>query len=305
VPVGEMSRTPSVPAPALITRRGRTPWFRRRPGRSRGSLLGVLGVLAFLAVVCAPLYWMLVTALRPDSELFSVPPQLTPTKLDLSVVARTLSNTPLLAWLSNSVLVSVVATIAATALGVPAGYALSRFSSRSTDAFSAGVLVTQMLPPLLLLVPIFVIFRETGLTDSFTGLIIADTATILPLSIWMSKAMIDAVPRELDEAAMVDGCTVWQVLVRVVLPICLPGLAATAIYGFIETWDEFLFAKTLITSAEKWTASVGLYSFQGQEVVPINQVMLAAVLFTLPPLVLFLAARRGLVSGLAAGAVKG
>jgi multiple sugar transport system permease protein len=265
----------------------------------------VLVVMLILLAVLLPLYWMIVTALRPDSALFAVPPKFAPVGLDFGVAARTVDGTPIVTWLLNSVLVSTVSTVAATVLGVPAGYALSRFATKTTHTFAGGVLVTQMMPPLLLLVPIFIIFRETSLTDSFAGLIIADTAAILPLSVWMSKAMIDSVPRELDEAAMVDGCSHWRLLISVIVPVCRAGLAATAIYGFIETWDEFLFAKTLIASAGKWTASVGLYSFQGQDMVPINQVMFAALMFTVPPLVLFLWARRGLIAGLAAGAVKG
>lgn len=262
-------------------------------------------VLAMGAFALLPMYWMALTALRKNADLFAVPPKFWPTAIDPGVAWQAVSQTPLLGWLANSTLISSASTAAAVILGVPAGYALSRFRTRGTSGFAASILVTQMMPPLLLLVPIFVIFQKLSLTDSRTGIIVCDTATILPLTVWMTKAMIDAVPRELDEAAMVDGCSRWRALISVIVPACLPGLAAVAIYGFIETWDEFLFAKTLITSTDKWPASVGLYSFEGQYTTPINQVMMAALIFTIPPLVLFYFTRRGLVLGMTAGAVKG
>jgi multiple sugar transport system permease protein len=262
-------------------------------------------VLLVALPVALPVYWVILTAVRRRDALYAVPPKLLPVAIDPGAVAEVFRETEILHWMGTSLLLSTASTAAATLLGVPAGYALSRHTSRSARAYASGVLVTQMMPPLLLLVPIFVVFRESGLTDSLTGLIVADTAVILPLAIWMSKAMIDQIPRELDEAAMVDGCSPWRVLVSVIMPVCRPGLAAVAIYGFIEVWDEFLFAKTLIVSPDRWPASVGLYSFEGQDLIPVNLVMAAAILFTLPPLVLFLITRRGLVAGLAAGAVKG
>lgn len=276
---------------------------RRRWGLSTPAW--IILFLALLFAILAPLYWMVLVAFRSNADLYAVPPKVLPTRLDPGVVWRAVRDTPIGSWLWNSTLISIPTTVLSTALGVPAGYALSRIRSRTTGIFAGGVLVTQMLPPLLLLVPLFVIFQHVSLIDSRIGLILADTATILPLSIWMSKSMIDGVPAEIDDAALVDGCTSWRILASIIVPIVRSGLAAVAIYGFIETWNEFLFAKTLLVSSSKWPASVGLYSFQGQNTTPTNEVMMAALIFSIPAVVLFFVVRRGLVAGMTAGAVKG
>lgn len=273
--------------------------------RFRASWSSMLILLLLLLLVLAPLYWMVLIAFRRNADLYAVPPKVLPTGLDPGVVWQAVSSTPIGHWLWNSAVISIPTTVLATVLGVPAGYVLSRLKSRVNAAFSGGVLVTQMLPPLLLLVPLFVIFQHVMLMDSRLGLIIADTGTILPLSIWMSKAMIDGVPTEIDDAAFVDGCSRWRTLVSIIAPTVRSGLSAIAIYGFIETWNEFLFAKTLLVSSGKWPASVGLYSFQGQNTTPTNEVMMAALIFSLPAIVLFFLIRRGLVAGMTAGAVKG
>lgn len=277
---------------------------RARPRRLSTPAWTVL-LLALLFAILAPLYWMVLVAFRSNADLFAVPPKILPTDLDPGVILRAISDTPIGLWLWNSTLISVPTTVLATALGVPAGYTLSRIHGRGTGLFAGGVLVTQMLPPLLLLVPLFVIFQHVSLIDTRIGLILADTATVLPLSIWMSKAMIDGIPTEIDAAAMVDGCSPWRTLLSIIVPIVRSGLAAVAIYGFIETWNEFLFAKTLLVSSTKWPASIGLYSFQGQNTTPTNEVMMAALIFSIPAITLFFVVRRGLVAGMTAGAVKG
>ena len=278
---------------------------RRRRNRAGTYLLRLAPVIALTVVILSPVYWMVVTALRENASLFSVPPKVLPVDIDPGVAARAVVETPILGWLANSTIVAGSSTMAAIVLGVPAGYALSRLVTKGSQVYSGWILVTQMLPPLLLLVPLFMVFQRVNLTDSLGGLILADTATVLPLTIWMSKAMIDAVPVELDQAAMIDGCSRFRALASVVLPVCRSGITSVAIYAFIVTWDEFLFAKTLLTTSSNWPAAVGLFTFQGQYVTPVNQVMFAALLFTLPPLILFFVARRGLVSGMTAGAVKG
>jgi multiple sugar transport system permease protein len=151
----------------------------------------------------------------------------------------------------------------------------------------------------------FLVYQRVGLLDSLLALVLTDVAWVLPLTVWMMKSMFDTIPLELDDAARVDGCSPLAAMLRVVVPLALPGLGAVAIYAFIETWDEFLFARTFVVSSERWTASVGLYSFEGQYVVPQQQVMAAAILFSLPPMVLFLFVRRAFIAGLGAGAVKG
>jgi multiple sugar transport system permease protein len=275
-----------------------------RPRPLRAAVLIVVTLL-FVVLVALPIYWMLVTALRPDADLFSYPPKVLPTSIQPGLALAAIQGTNIVVWLRNSLVVALATTLIAAVLGVPGGYALSRSSGRPMKAAATVTLLTQMMPPLLLLVPMFLIFQKLSALDNLGALVVVDVAWVLPLTVWMMKAMFDAIPRELDDAARVDGCSPFEVLWRVLLILALPGLASVALYAFIETWDEFLFARTFITSGSLWPASVGLYSFEGQYIVPQQQVMAAAILFAIPPLVLFLFVRRAFIAGLTAGAVKG
>ena len=274
----------------------------RRLGR--GVTVGACALL-FALFVMLPIYWMVVTALRPDADLFRYPPKLWPGTLDLRLALRTFTGTKILTWLRNSAIVAFATTGVAGVLGIPAGYALSRFHSRPVQAVGTVTIMTQMMPPLLLLVPMFLVFQKLSLLNNLAGLVVVDVAWVLPLTVWMMKSMFDSVPREIDEATMVDGCGPFSTLWRIVLPLALPGLAAVAMYAFVETWDEFLFARTFITGVNVWPAAVGLYSFQGDYIVPEQQVMAAAVVFALPSLVFFMFVRRAFIGSLSAGAVKG
>jgi len=270
----------------------------------RGIAVGA-GAFLFVVLVLLPIYWMVITALRPDADLFRYPPKLWPGTLSLGLALGTFKGTKILIWLRNSSIVSLATTGVAGVLGIPAGYALSRFHSRSVQAAGTVTIVTQMMPPLLLLVPMFLVFQKLSLLNNLAGLVVVDVAWVLPLTVWMMKSMFDAVPREIDEATMVDGCGPFSTLWRIVLPLALPGLAAVAMYAFIETWDEFLFARTFITGVNVWPAAVGLYSFEGEYIVPEQQVMAAAVVFAVPSLVFFMFVRRAFIGSLSAGAVKG
>lgn len=273
--------------------------------RTVRAVLAGAGILLFALLVALPIYWMLVTALRPDADLFSYPPKVFPQALDPGRALAAFKSTNILVWLRNSFAVSFATTAIAGILGVPAGYAISRFRTGAVRTAAAMTVITQMMPPLLLLVPMFLVFRKFSLLNNLGGLVIVDVAWVLPLTVWMMKSMFDASPPEVDEAARVDGCGPFATLWRVVLPLALPGLAAVGMYAFIETWDEFLFARTFITSVNLWPASVGLYSFEGEYLVPEQQVMAAAILFALPSLVLFMFVRRAFIGSLSAGAVKG
>lgn len=275
-----------------------------RQRRWQGLTTALLAFL-FAVLVVLPIYWMLVTALRPDADLFSYPPKVIPTSIDLRLALNTFKGTDILIWLRNSVAVALATTVVAAALGVPAGFAMSRFTTRPVQVAAGVTLISQMMPPLLLLVPLFLVFQRLSILNNLGALIVTDVAWVLPLTVWMMKSMFDGIPAEIDEAAKVDGCSDFGVLWRVVLPLALPGLAAVAMYAFIETWDEFLFARTFISSVDLWPASVGLYSFEGQYIVPQQQVMAVAIIFAIPPLVLFMFVRRAFIAGLSAGAVKG
>ena len=279
-----------------------------RTGASRhrgGRLLFCAMVVVTCGAVAFPFYWMIVTALQTGRGLFSYPPLLWPDNFAFQSFKAVLSGTALPRWLANSLIVSLASSLAALLVGTPGAYALSRFRYRGKTSFAILILTTQMMPPLVLVIPLYIIFRALALSDSLTGLALANFAFALPVCVWMLRAIFDSIPEDIEEAARIDGCSYTQVLVRITAPLALPGFVATGIFAFLTSWDEFMFSRTVITATEKWVASIGLSSFIGIYLTPWDQTMAAAALFTLPPVILFLLVQRYFVAGLSAGGVKG
>jgi multiple sugar transport system permease protein len=212
-------------------------------------------------------------------------------------------------YFKNSLIICSVATLLATAFAASAGYALSRFRFRGSGAFSLGVIGTQLVPGSMFLLPLFLGFvwadRSLGvqLFDTYQGMILVYTAFFTPVAIFLMRAYFMAIPRELEEAALVDGCTRFGAFVRVVLPNAAPGIVATAVYAFLFAWDELLFASNL-TQSNAETIPIGIRNFIGNYNENYDQLMAAGVISTLPVMVAFFATQRWLVSGLTSGAVK-
>ncbi|HCT77930.1 MAG TPA: sugar ABC transporter [Micromonosporaceae bacterium] len=270
--------------------------------------VAVRTVSLLLLVIAAgfPLYWMLTTATRRPEEIFGETPHLLPnlTRLD-DMFASITNGIPMLQWLTNSAFVAFGTTVLSLLLAVLAAYALSRFRFRGKGLFGFSLFATQMLPEALLVVPLYTIFLTLGLLNNLWSLVLGNVAFAMPVAAWIMKTAMDAVPREIEEAAAIDGCSRYSILRLIVLPLTAPSLAAAAVITFFEGWNEFLFANTFITDQDKWPASKGLASFVGEFVTPLNTVMSAAVVFALPPIVFFLLVQRRIVSGLTSGAVKG
>jgi len=258
-----------------------------------------------LATVVFPFYWMVKTSMETGSGLFSYPPRFLPNSYGLEGYRVVMQNTAIGTWLWNSFVVATGSTLMALVAGVSGAYGLSRFRYRGKSTLALAILTTQMMPPLVLIIPIYTIFIQIGLTDTLLGLILGNFAFSLPVVIWMMKSIFDSIPVEIEEAARVDGASWPYILVRVTLPIALPGLVATGIFTFLNGWDEFMFARTIVTSTDKWVGTVGLASFIGSYVTPWDQILAAATIFTLPPVLLFLLVQRYFIAGLGAGAVKG
>lgn len=273
--------------------------------RSRHARLwAVVGATAVL-VVLFPFYWMLLTALRAETSVFTYPPNLWPTDLAPHLLFQVFGKTQVLRWLANTFIVAGVATLLVVPVATLAAYALSRYRNRRVSYAALLIVVTQMMPPVLLLVPYFIIFRNLGLLDGLLGLILANFAWTLPVTAWLMRAAFDAVPSELEEAALVDGCTRLGAIVRIAVPLAVPGLVAAAVFAFIASWDEYFFARTLISDNRYWVASVGLGSFAGDNSVSWQQIMAVAFFTTLPPVVLFIFVQRAFVENMSAGGLKG
>lgn len=270
-----------------------------------GLVARVLGVLVVLGVAVFPLYWMLVTALTSNADLFAPDPRLLPDPTQLGVFGTALADGRVGGWLLNSLVVGVGTMLASIGLGIPLAYALSRFAFRGKVILTVLLLFTQMLPEALMVVPLFSLFRRFGLLDSLAGLVIANSAFVLPIVALILKGAIDAIPRELEEAARVDGARPLAVLARVNIPLIAPSIAAAAVIAFFHAWNEFVFAVTFISTPALQPASVGIAGFIGELGTPIQTVMAVAFLFTLPAVVFYLFAQRYVVAGMTAGAVKG
>ncbi len=260
---------------------------------------------AFCALVMFPIYWMLMTSLAPASQLHSFPPVFLPRHPNWQVYWQMLTEQPLLLWLSNSMLAAAAAVAISLSVSVLAAYSLSRFRLRGGQSLGLFILMSKMLPATLLVIPLFAIFREIGLIGSLWSIILAHSTLIIPFSTWMLKGYFDTIPTELEQAAMIDGCSPLGALWRVVLPVARPGIAATALYGVVLSWADYAFARTFLTSEQSaWTANVGIATLKGEYMTSWNEVMAASMLTALPIILIYLFLERFLVGGLTAGAGK-
>jgi multiple sugar transport system permease protein len=274
--------------------------------RFRIGLTGrILAVLVVLGIAVFPLYWMIVTALTSNPDLFAERPRLLPDVSQFQVFVEALAEGEAVGWLRNSLVIAAGTTIVSVGLGIPLGYALSRFSFRGKAIMTIVLLFTQMLPEALMVVPLFALFRRFNLLDSLGGLVLANSAFVLPIVALILKGAIDGIPRELEEAARVDGARPASVLMRINVPLIAPSIAATAVIAFFHAWNEYVFAVTFIFNPANQPASVGIASFIGELGTPIQTVMAVAFMFTLPAVAFYLFAQKYVVAGMTAGAVKG
>jgi multiple sugar transport system permease protein len=274
--------------------------------RSRQRWLWFALATATVALVLFPVYWMVVTSLLPSSVVLSRNPPLLPPldKVSFAAFVEVFARRPVLTWIWNSALVVAGSTALSLVISALAGYSLSRFHTPAQKFAGAALLLTKMLPGSLIVIPFFVMFTTAHLIDTRWGLIVANVAVGVPFATWMMKGFFDTLPRELEQAAAIDGCTPMMALWHVILPLARPGLAACGIYLAIVAWSEFVFARTLVTKADLWTVTVGLQSFVGEYLVDWPALMAAGVVSLAPMFVLFLLLEPFLVSGLTSGAVK-
>jgi len=259
--------------------------------------------------VLVPLYAMVTSALKPLRDVQSAF-QWWPEHLTLEPFVQMWSTVPLGKYFMNSIVVAVSATAFSVVIATIAAYAISRYQFRGRGLFSGVVLSTQMFPGVLFLLPLFVIFVNIDKSLGFTllyqtrlGLIVTYLTFTLPFSVWMLASYMDGIPRELDEAARVDGSSAMGALVRVILPAARPGIIAVSVYAFMNAWGEILFASQM-TNNQTRTLSIGLQAYATEQIVLWNQVMAAAFVVSVPVVVGFLLLQRHLVAGLTAGAVK-
>ncbi|TYC51444.1 carbohydrate ABC transporter permease [Rhodobacterales bacterium] len=264
-----------------------------------------LAILAYIVFALFPLFWLLKVAVTPNDLLYSEGVRMWPSRATLEHFEFVIAHSAFPTFFRNSVIVSGSTAIAVTIIASLAGYALSRFSFRAKYWLIALMLITQMFPLVMLVAPIFKMLTPLGLTNSLAGLVIVYTAFNAPFATFLMQSFFDGIPKDLEEAAMIDGATQFKAFRQIILPLTLPGIAATLGFVFTAAWSELLFALMLISGNDAATFPVGLLSFVSKFSVDFGQMMAAGVLALIPACLFFLLIQRYLVQGLTAGAVKG
>jgi len=274
--------------------------------RGLGHWLLVYGGLAiYMFIAFAPVYWLVLTSLRTEKQIYTRAAMLVPRNLTLDNYVYALTQRPLLTWLGNSLFVAAVTCGLSLVISSLAGYALARMRFYGRGALARLLVYTYMIPTALLFIPMFVIVGRIGLLDTRTGLILVYLSFTVPFCSWLLFGYFLTIPKELEDAARIDGCTYLGVLVRIVLPLAKPGIAAAFIMAFADAWNEFLYAAVLLTRQEVKTAPIGLLSFTIADNYLWGPLSAAAIMMTIPAVILFLVAQKYIVAGLTLGGVKG
>jgi len=264
-----------------------------------------LPLAAWLTFVLAPYTWMVITSIKPPAELYTKTVRYWPSQPTLEGYRLLMETTPFLTYMRNSGVVASSTCVIALAVATSAAYCFSRVPFRGKGVILFGFLITQLFPSVLLVLPLFLIMRALGILNTPPALILAHSTFAVPFSTWMLTGFFNAIPRELDEAATIDGCNRVQTFRYVLLPLSAPGVAAALTYIFIYSWNEFIYALTFTADLRARTLPVGLQTFMGEFIIRWDLLTAGGVITALPIVIFFMLAQRQLIAGLTAGAVKG
>jgi len=262
-------------------------------------------LVVFLVWTLVPFYWMLVTSLKKDKEIYGFEATLVPRQPNLDAYRRLFAQTPFVKYLVNSTIIAVSTTAASLVLGCLGAYALARLRFPGRRLIARGLIFSYLVPPALLFIPLFTVMSTLNLIDTRHGLTLVYLSFTLPFCTWLLLGYFRSVPLELEEAALVDGCSRMSALVRIILPMSLPALAVVAFFSFTQAWNEFLYANVFVNSVDVRTITTGLTLFVVEDVFFWGPMMGAACLATIPPVLIYLIFQRWVVKGLTLGAVKG
>lgn len=257
----------------------------------------------FSIAVLVPILWMLSTSLKTEAETFTIPPQWIPEKITINSYKNFL-NGEFLNQFKNSFIVVVSSTLITVIFASFAGYGVTRFKFKGKKAFMSFLMVTQMFPSIMLLVPFFTILNKLNLINSYSGLIIVYVSMSIAFATWMMVSFFKSIPLTIDEAARIDGCSRFQTFWRIILPLTLPGIVSVSIFSFIQGWNEYMFASTIMNQQEQKLITVGIAELSGQYKILWNDLMAASLLASIPLIILFIFLQKYFISGMTAGAVK-
>lgn len=263
-------------------------------------------VLLLLFVLLFPVFWMAVSSIQPSSKLMNLPPEFIPSNPTLANYVKIISNHKYLRYFENSFLVSGGTVLLCMFIAIPAGYAFSRYRFPFKGSIMTFIMSVQMFPIVVILISLYTFFMKWNLLNTYRGLILTDTTFALPLAINMMKSFFDTLPKSLDESATIDGASRVRVLWSILLPLTVPGMLAVGIYTFLNAWDDFLMALTIMQDMNMKTLTVGLaQSFLGEYAYDYGALMAFSLCGSLPVVLLFIFLQRYMISGMTAGAVKG
>ena len=277
----------------------------KRKTRFTSMAASYLVLIVAAAFAIYPILRIVTISLRPGDRLLSTSLAIIPDDATLDNYVTLLTETGFLRWMLNSTLVALVVTITGVALASMAGYGLSRFRFMGRGAMLSGLLVTQMFPATMLLLPLYIVLIELHLINSYIGIVVIYSATALPFTIWQMKGYYDTIPTALEEAARIDGCTPWQSFYRVILPLAAPALVITALFSFMTAWNEYVVANVILQDTEMFTLPLGLKLFQSKLSTEWGLYAAGSLVVSVPVVALFLLLSRYLISGLTLGSVKG
>jgi multiple sugar transport system permease protein len=261
--------------------------------------------LVLVVFVGFPLLWMVLSSLKPSTELFVNPPRILPSEITFRWYANLVGSSDAVSLFKNSLVVGVSTTLICLMVGTLAAYGVTRFDFPGKRAFLIGALLSYVFPAIVLFISVYMIINSLGLIDTRLGLILCHCILTFPFALWMLKSFFEGVPREIDEAAWVDGASFLQTFVMVILPLSLPGIFSVAVFVFVLSWNEFLFASVMVTSGDLKTIPLGIAEFITSFDVRWGEIMAIGTLATVPVVILFLCVQRYFVSGVTSGAIKG
>ncbi|MET0943666.1 MAG: carbohydrate ABC transporter permease [Mesorhizobium sp.] len=274
------------------------------------SVAHTLGLLLAMLAICLPGIWIVLSSLRPTVEIMAKPPIWIPQELSFDAYIAMFSGIgrggiPVLDYFRNSLIIAITSTVIAIAIGLAGGYAFARHRFRGKSGLFLGFMLTRTVPGIALSLPLFFVYARIGIIDTHFGLILAYVALNVPFTIWLIDGFFRQVPRDLAEAAQIDGCTRWQAFWQVEFPLAGPGIASAAIFAFLTSWNEFALASQLTRSTNSKTLPVGLLDYTAEFTIDWRGMCALAVVMIIPALTLTFIVQKHLVSGLTSGAVKG
>jgi multiple sugar transport system permease protein len=273
--------------------------------RPAGKLFTYLALAIFVIVVLFPFYWMGLTSFRTPKGVYVRDGMLVPRNLTLQNYQYTFTQRPTLIWLRNSALVGLASSSLSVLIGVLAGYPLTRLQFKGKNFMAKAILFTYLVPSSLLFIPLFILMNKLGLVNTRFGLILTYQSFNVPFCTWLILGYFRSIPKELEDAAMIDGCSKLGVLFRIIVRLAAPGIITAFIFGFTNSWNEFLYVITIINSKNLMTLPTGLGSYIMGDVFLWGPLMATALITTIPPIILFMLMQRYVVSGMTMGAVKG